>query len=899
MGISGVSMSTCYNISDCVSEFLAWHKKELTSLSSGLEIIKNCIGADAVTFSVYFSKTDDLSLYTQFPENTILASDDREAAKENFQTSASGQTSDGPRSNTKYRVSYWVKNIKETKSFQIHIWYSDASLVDKETQIFLDMACPLILQKYRDSRPFNYLPHDVTEAFSVIADGFILYDKDQNILAFNNRQTELFPSVAKTLEVGANYKYLLQKQLESGQFDIPPEDHQTWVNNRSDQLRIHGFTEEQEFDNGTTIRLTNYRTPSGGTIAVRSDISELVAERQKARENEELFRTLLVGAPIPLAIIVDEVFVYGNAYAHELFELENNELIGKKTVDLYWKSSEKPKLLDKIYDAHGLESQELEIRTANGNKKTVITTGTFINYKEQRALFLSLLDITETVKAKDALANNEKQIHEILELIPDALIVQVNGEIRYANKGAVDMFKAGHKDHLIGTASLALSSDTEIAQTLDLRNRALSGENIANVLAQKKRLDGTTFPAETHVQSVLWDEQVGTLVVVRDISLQRNHEDKLLQREREMTLAQQVGQFAHFRIRLSDQTLFWSDELYHFHGLDPKNIVIDLERAASYVEQDDQADFNQSMKDAIKHKQSRNFDIKIRLDNGSSRSLVGTVIPETNDLGDVISIFGVAQDATDQRELEEKFRQSQKMEAVGQLTGGVAHDFNNLLAIIQGNTELLMEIAAENNVDFQDRLQAIMRAAARGADLTSSMLAFSRTQRLMPSVNKLDTQMTAMINVLRRTLEENIEISFNSDADLWNCMVDLSQVENALLNLSLNARDAMKNGGHLRIETQNMILSDDTQEEQLECPPGDYVMLSVTDSGCGISPEKIDHVFEPFFTTKEVGEGTGLGLSMVYGFIKQSNGHISISSKVGTGTTVKLYLPRAKTLVMA
>jgi len=292
-------MSTCNNISNCVRYFLEWHQKELSPLSEGLDIIKNCFDFDAVTFSIYSSEIDDLSLFTQVPDSAILEKDELATAKINFEDGAARQLSENNLLNSKFCLSYWAKNKNNTKGFQVHLWYTDTDPIDAETQLFLDMACPLFLQRYKKSRAIVFSPNFVTEAFSSIADGFILYDKNQNILAFNNRQMELFPSIAASLEIGLNYKHMLEKQLEYGQIDIPTEDYQAWIDKRSDDLKIHGFTEEQEFENGTTIRLTNYRTPSGGTIAIRSDISELVAERQKAQENEELFRTLLVGAPIP------------------------------------------------------------------------------------------------------------------------------------------------------------------------------------------------------------------------------------------------------------------------------------------------------------------------------------------------------------------------------------------------------------------------------------------------------------------------------------------------------------------------------------------------------------------------------------------------------------------------
>jgi PAS domain S-box-containing protein len=247
-------------------------------------------------------------------------------------------------------------------------------------------------------------------------------------------------------------------------------------------------------------------------------------------------------------------------------------------------------------------------------------------------------------------------------------------------------------------------------------------------------------------------------------------------------------------------------------------------------------------------------------------------------------------DVTEQRRAEEQLRQSQKMEAVGQLTGGIAHDFNNLLGVILGHTELAQERLGIEDSSFQ----AVIRAANRGAELTHRLLAFSRRQPLQPRVIDLIGLVEGMTELLRRSLGEAIEIETSSKPGLWKVMADPGQVEIALLNFAINARDAMPGGGKLSIELANIPLDDSHAAAQADVAPGDYVALSVTDTGIGMPPEVRARVFEPFFTTKETGAGSGLGLSMVYGFAKQSGGHVTVYSEEGHGTTVKLYLPRTQ-----
>jgi len=245
----------------------------------------------------------------------------------------------------------------------------------------------------------------------------------------------------------------------------------------------------------------------------------------------------------------------------------------------------------------------------------------------------------------------------------------------------------------------------------------------------------------------------------------------------------------------------------------------------------------------------------------------------------------------ERRELAEQgLRQAQKMEAVGQLTGGVAHDFNNLLTIIIGNLGIAKRGVVEARAERA--LNNALEGAQRAAQLTQRLLAFSRRQPLNPRAVDANRLLVGISDILHRTLGENIKLETIGGAGLWNIEADLSELESAILNLALNARDAMPGGGKLTIETSNAYLDDDYCRHHAGIAPGQYVLIAVTDNGAGMSPETVDKAFEPFFTTKETGKGTGLGLSQVYGFMKQSNGHVKIYSELGEGSTIKLYLPR-------
>jgi PAS domain S-box-containing protein len=261
--------------------------------------------------------------------------------------------------------------------------------------------------------------------------------------------------------------------------------------------------------------------------------------------------------------------------------------------------------------------------------------------------------------------------------------------------------------------------------------------------------------------------------------------------------------------------------------------------------------------------------------------------------GHLIGFAKVTRDLTERRAMEDQLRQMQKMEAIGQLTGGIAHDFNNMLQVIEGNIETLQRRIGHEDPHAQRLMTAALHGAERASTLTHRLLAYSRRQPLDPKPLDLNRLIIGMSDLLTRTLGERIKIESVLSGGLWHVLADSNQVENAVLNLAVNARDAMPDGGKLTIETANTHLDEAYAHAHAEVTAGHYVMLAVSDTGIGMTADVIEKAFEPFFTTKKLGEGTGLGLSQVYGFVKQSGGHIKIYSEPGDGTTVRIYFPRA------
>ncbi len=281
---------------------------------------------------------------------------------------------------------------------------------------------------------------------------------------------------------------------------------------------------------------------------------------------------------------------------------------------------------------------------------------------------------------------------------------------------------------------------------------------------------------------------------------------------------------------------------------------------------------------------------RFRRADGSFAHVLDRGVLITDPQGKSLRMVGGMTDLSQRLQLEEQLRQAQRMESIGQLTGGIAHDFNNLLTVIQGNAELLAERLTENS-ELQSLARMIDQASRRGADLTQRLLAFARKQALEPTAVDINELVLGMHDLLQRSLGTEVRIELALTEGLSPAMVDPAQLEGALLNLCINARDAMPEGGRLHLGTSEMQRQTGTVATDSELPPGRYVSLTVSDSGTGISPENLPRVFEPFYTTKARDKGTGLGLSMVYGFVRQSRGQIEIESEPGQGTTIRIHLP--------
>ncbi len=401
-----------------------------------------------------------------------------------------------------------------------------------------------------------------------------------------------------------------------------------------------------------------------------------------------------------------------------------------------------------------------------------------------------------------------------------------------------------------------------------------------------------------------WIESVACVVrdpangrALKCVGLCRNVHDQMatLERmrnsERNLKRTQEVARLGSFSLRIETNVSRLSTEMASLIGMEDAIVHPNLATFMNMIEAGDKEKFAEGLELAKLGQHIADLEISVRLKSGDIEFFQCTIEPERNSAGQVETLFGSCQCVTERKALERKYLQAQKMEAVGQLTGGVAHDFNNLLMVVMGNLQLVEQLV-KNDERATKRIRAALEAADRGSDLTKRMLAFSRQQTLQNKDLSVNELLFKMSDMLKHAVSATVELKIIPNENLWPVKADQTMLETAILNLAINARDAMKpKGGALIIEMSNQHLDQAYCAEHEELAAGDYVEIAVTDTGAGISPENLEKVFQPFFTTKGPEAGSGLGLSMIYGFVKQSAGHIKIYSELGHGTTVKIYLP--------
>jgi PAS domain S-box-containing protein len=476
----------------------------------------------------------------------------------------------------------------------------------------------------------------------------------------------------------------------------------------------------------------------------------------------------------------------------------------------------------------------------------------------------------------------------VVESSNDAIITKaLDGTITGWNRAAERLFGFTPAEAVGSRIDIIVPPDRR-AEVGEILGRIARGEAIEHYETLRLHKDGREVEVSLAISPIrsAAGEIVGASKTARDIGDSKRTQQALNQEIEERRRIFETSQDLILVTNPAGNLVQVSPSSLTILGYEPAEMT--GHTAVEFIHPDDLDSTREEMRAARRGRDMRNFEARFIHKDGQAVTLtwMGTWSEP------VRRHFFVGRDLTEKRAAEAQFRQAQKMEAVGQLTGGVAHDFNNILTVITGTIGILADAVAD-----RPQLVAIAKmideAAERGADLTRHLLAFARKQPLQPREVDVNALILEAARLLRPTLGEQIQINPLLAQDAWTALVDPSQLTTALLNLALNARDAMPGGGKLVLETNNVYLDEGYASMHSEVTVGNYVMIAVSDTGSGIPARDLERVFDPFFTTKDVGKGTGLGLSMVFGFVKQSNGHIKIYSEEGHGTSVKIYLPRA------
>ncbi len=508
-------------------------------------------------------------------------------------------------------------------------------------------------------------------------------------------------------------------------------------------------------------------------------------------------------------------------------------------------------------------------------------------------------DITSQKQAEEELFRSEERFRDLAEMLPEA-IFETDRELNlvYANQRAFNLFGYSMEDFEQGLNGLNMIADIDRNRAKNNMIRHSKGEDIGGIEYLGKKKDGSTFPILFHANSIVKNgDFVGLRGIIVDISERMEALEQIKQSEEKFRLAFKTSPDA-VNINKFDGTYVEINE--GFTALTGYTEDDVLGRTSEEIDIWAVPEDREKLTKALREQGiCRNLQSNFRCKDGSIKT--GIMSSNIIKIEYEPHILSITRDITDRLSLERQINEAQKLESIGRLAGGIAHDFNNLLTVISGNSELAQmaiemgdDICKEVCEEVKDSIREIQDTAERAKQLTRQLLGFSRRQVVSPKNVNLNEIIKDQTQMLGRLIGENVSIVTNLADDLWDIKIDPSQIDQILVNFSVNARDAIEDIGKITIRTANAAIDESSPAHELDGAAGEYVLLEYSDTGAGIGQDKIDKVFEPFFTTKAKGRGTGLGLSTVYGIVKQNNGVINVHSEPGAGTTFKIYLPRYK-----
>jgi PAS domain S-box-containing protein len=769
-------------------------------------------------------------------------------------------------------------------------------------QLLISLALLAALFARRAERAES-LMHD---AINSITAGFVVFDSEHRLVTCNEAYRKIYFESAHLMTPGARLEDIVRDGLERGRYPDVTGSKEQWLAERMRQHKSAQVTFEQQLSDGSWVLNTDHRMSNGGYVGLRMDISALKAAQAALHQNEQRFRDFaeltsdwfweqdadlrftMIGLGSPLKWEGD----------HSPVGRRRWELNDTTRAPDHWERHRRDVVnhrpfRDFRYDQVGPDGNLHHVSVSG--VPMFDEAGVFTGYRGTGR------EITRQVQAEAELRAAKERAEQAETLLQDAVNSISEGFVIYDSDDRFVMCNEAYRRLYADSADLMVpgtSYRSIVRQWLARTGRAdIPVEQwLARRLRQHREATGAIEQQMDDGRWILLTDRPmsnGGIAGLRiDITALKSAQAALRESEQRLDKAQEIAGIGSWEVDVPTGAAIWSRELYRLrgiaegeqqtlNGLERTIHAEDWPRALAWLERLKQG----SPQEAIEY--------RIHRPDGQVRIVSVEGQPVTDAAGVVTKLTGTVQDITERRKTERQLVQAQKMESVGQLTGGLAHDFNNILGAVIGHLDLAESDAAPDS-PAAEHLHVALDAALRGAELVKRLLAFSRRQVLYPKPTDLRAVLANLLPLVEHTLGEHIRIATRFPDRLWTATADVAELEAAILNLIVNARDAMPNGGTLTIEAANSVVSTALATSSGELLPGDYAVISVADTGCGMPPEVLARVFEPFFTTKGPVAGSGLGLSMVFGTVQQLGGTVHLYSEVGQGTTVRLYLPRAE-----
>jgi PAS domain S-box-containing protein len=745
------------------------------------------------------------------------------------------------------------------------------------------------------------------DAMDSMSEGFVIFDRDDRLVMCNEAYRRMYPASAPLMVPGVTFETLARNTLAAGHYPDAAGAEEEWVANflQTHQQAVSEI--ETQVRDGRWILVSERRMRNGGLAGLRVDITELKRIQGALSESERRLRDF--------AEMASDWFWEQDADLRFTWFSE-----GLRTIDatstayvgqLRWEMNAGGASPEQ-WEAHKADlAARLPFRDfryrVHANDGSVRHTsihgrpqfddaGRFLGYRGIGR------DITAQIEAGQELEQAKERAEQAETLLRDAVDSISEGFVIYDRDDRFVMCNDVYRQiYAEGAGSLVPGVRFEdFVRAVHAKgggNAAWRGreeEWVAERLRHHREAKGSLeFCLSNGTWYLTTDRRMknGGIAGLRiEITALKQAQAALRESEERLDRAQAIAGIGSWELDVPTGRYVWSKELYRIRGLSPDSFEPRIDTVATHIHPDDYPTARRWLDNLMAGREHDTIDARMVRPDGEVRLLrvEGRSVADAD--GTVRRIAGTMQDVTERRLIERQLAQAQKMEAIGNLTGGMAHDFNNVLGVIIGNLDLLKRLVQDNQPAAELCGEAL-DGASRCTDLIRRLLAFARRQSLRPEITDLNALVGDITRLVGRILGEDITLGLHLDGGLQPVMVDPSQIEAALVNFASNSRDAMPKGGRLEITTSNAVLDASYAALHPEVIPGAYVCIEISDTGSGIPPEIVGRIFEPFFTTKEPGKGTGLGLSMAFGFVKQSGGHLSVYSEPGLGTTFRLYLP--------